>query len=163
MFNLDWSELLIIAVIAVLVVGPKELPGMLRTIGRYVAKMRKVAGEFRTQFDQAMKEAELDGLQDAVRETRSALSTVNPVNEIKQAVTAAEASVKDIPKSIGEAAAAPAPVQATAPAPVNGSANTALPPAAEPAPADSSGTGRRTVAERAAEAWKKAAGEEGGA
>lgn len=163
MFNLDWSELLIIAVIAVLVVGPKELPGMLRTIGRYVAKMRKVAGEFRTQFDQAMKEAELDGLQDAVRETRSALSTVNPVNEIKKAVTTAEASVKDIPRSIGEAGTAPAPAKAEAPAAANGSVNGATAPAADPPKGDTAEADKRSVAERAADAWKKASGDEGGA
>ncbi len=159
MFNLDWSELLIIAVIAVLVVGPKELPGMLRTIGRYVAKMRKVAGEFRTQFDQALKEAELDGLQQAVRETRSALSTVNPVNEIKKAVTTVEASVKDIPKAINESASAP---QVATPPVANGTANSLAAPASE-TPAPEADAGKRSVAERAADAWKKAAGDEGGA
>lgn len=159
MFNLDWSELLIIAVIAVLVVGPKELPGLLRTIGRYVAKMRKVAGEFRTQFDQALKEAELDGLQQAVRETRSALSTVNPVNEIKKAVTTVESSVKDIPKSIN--AAAPAP-PAAAPSATSGSANGAAAPA-EPAKPATPEADTRSVAERAADAWKKASTDEGGA
>lgn len=160
MFNLDWSELLIIAVIAVLVVGPKELPGMLRTIGRYVAKMRKVAGEFRTQFDQALKEAELDGLQQAVRETRSALSTVNPVNEIKKAVTTVESSVKDIPKSINESAPAP---QAAAPSATSGAANGTAAPASEPAAPETADASKRSVAERAADAWKKASTDEGGA
>lgn len=156
MFNLDWSELLIIAVIAVLVVGPKELPGMLRTMGRYVNKMRKVAGEFRAQFDQAMKEAELDGLQEAVRETKSALNQVNPVGELKKAVTEAEKSVKDIPKVIGEKPPA---------ASINGTGNGVAASIAEPVtlPAeDSTDPEKRSVAQRAAEAWKKAS-EEGGA
>lgn len=155
MFNLDWSELLIIAVIAVLVVGPKELPGMLRTIGRYVGKMRKVAGEFRAQFDQAMKEAELDGLQEAVRETKSALSTVNPVSELKKAVTEAETSVKDISKTIAEK---PAATQA---ATVNGAVTAAVPPETVAPPAEAAGAATRSVAQRASDAWKKAAGEEG--
>jgi sec-independent protein translocase protein TatB len=160
MFNLDWSELLIIAVIAVLVVGPKELPGMLRTIGRYVGKMRKVAGEFRTQFDQAMKEAELDGLQDAVRETKSALSTVNPVSELKKAVTQAESSVKDISKDISKpVAASPSAGTGTA---VNGAAAPVVPVAAADSPAGADDAEKRAVAPRAADASKKAAGDESG-
>jgi sec-independent protein translocase protein TatB len=155
MFNLDWSELLIIAVIAVLVVGPKELPGMLRTIGRYVGKMRKVAGEFRTQFDQAMKEAELDGLQEAVRETKSALSTVNPVSELKRAVTEAETSVKDISKTIADK---PAATQAAS---VNGAVTAVVPPETVAPTAEAAGVATRSVAQRASDAWKKAAGDEG--
>jgi sec-independent protein translocase protein TatB len=152
MFNMDWTEMLIIAVIAVLVVGPKELPGMLRTIGRYVTKMRKVAGEFRHQFDQAMKEAELDGVQQAVRDTKAAINQINPVHELKKAVSEAEVAVKDIAKSV-EATSAPA---------VNGAAASLTP--AEPAvtPPAGADTPSRSVAQRAADAWKKAAGDESG-
>ena len=60
MFDIGWSELLIIGVIALIVVGPKELPVLLRTIGRYVGIIRKQAAEFRAQFDEALRETELD-------------------------------------------------------------------------------------------------------
>lgn len=60
MFDIGWSELLIIGVIALIVVGPKELPVLLRTIGRYVGIIRKQAAEFRAQFDEALRESELD-------------------------------------------------------------------------------------------------------
>jgi sec-independent protein translocase protein TatB len=162
MFNLDWSELLIIAVIAVLVVGPKELPGMLRTMGRYAGKMRKVAGEFRAQFDQAMREAELDGLQDAMRETKSALSQVNPVGELRKAVNEAEKSVKDVPKAIDTKPIEEKP----GPAAVNGAANGAAPSATDTesqAARETDDPDKRSVAQRAAEAWKKASSEESGA
>lgn len=60
MFDIGWSELLIIAVVALIVVGPKDLPVLLRTIGRYVGIVRRQAAEFRAQFDEALRESELD-------------------------------------------------------------------------------------------------------
>lgn len=60
MFDLTSSKLLILAIVALLVVGPKDFPVLLRTIGRYVGLLRKHAAEFRSQFDEAMREAELD-------------------------------------------------------------------------------------------------------
>lgn len=62
MFDFAWSELLIIIVIAIVVVGPKDLPRMMRVIGRFVGKARAIAGEFRMGLDQLTREAELDEL-----------------------------------------------------------------------------------------------------
>ncbi|MEZ5924839.1 MAG: Sec-independent protein translocase protein TatB [Hyphomicrobiaceae bacterium] len=153
MFNLDWTELLIIAVIAVLVVGPKELPGMLRTIGQYVGKMRKVAGEFRNQFDQAMKEAELDGVQQAIKDTKAVVNQVNPVHELKKAVLEADTTVKEISKTVDEKPGVNGATASATPA-VGATVTPPPPPTSEE---------KRTVAQRAADAWKKAAGDESGA
>lgn len=60
MFDISWSELLILGIVTLVFVGPKELPVFLRTIGRYVGMIKRQAGEFREQFDGAMREAELD-------------------------------------------------------------------------------------------------------
>jgi len=60
MFDIGWSELLILGVIALIVVGPKDLPGLLRTLGKYLGVIRRQASEFRTQFDEALRETELD-------------------------------------------------------------------------------------------------------
>ena len=60
MFDIGWQEILVIAIVLIVVVGPKDLPRMLRTFGRTTAKMRSMAGDFRRQFDDALKEAELD-------------------------------------------------------------------------------------------------------
>lgn len=60
MFDIGWSELLILGVIALIVVGPKDLPVLLRTLGKYVGIIRKQAGEFRAQFDEALRETEID-------------------------------------------------------------------------------------------------------
>lgn len=60
MFEIGWSELLIVAVVALVVVGPKDLPVLLRTIGRYVGDAKRLMGSLRTQFDDAVREADLD-------------------------------------------------------------------------------------------------------
>ncbi len=66
MFDIGWSELLLIAVIAVVVVGPKDLPRMLRTVGKTVGKMRRMANDFQRQFNDALKEAEIDEIKKSV-------------------------------------------------------------------------------------------------
>ena len=60
MFDLSSSKLLILGIVALIVVGPKDLPILLRTIGKYVGMIRRQAAEFRSQFDEAMRESELD-------------------------------------------------------------------------------------------------------
>jgi sec-independent protein translocase protein TatB len=62
MFDLSSSKLLILGLVALIVVGPKELPLLLRTLGKYMAMIRRQAAEFRSQFDEAMRESELDTL-----------------------------------------------------------------------------------------------------
>ncbi|MEQ1715253.1 MAG: Sec-independent protein translocase protein TatB [Hyphomicrobium sp.] len=74
MFEISWSELLILAVVTLLFVGPKELPVFLRTIGRYAGMAKRQASEFRAQFDAAMREAELDSMK---KEMESMQASVN--------------------------------------------------------------------------------------
>lgn len=62
MFDITSSKLLILAVVALIVVGPKDLPILLRTVGKYLGVIRRQAAEFRSHFDEAMREAELDQL-----------------------------------------------------------------------------------------------------
>ncbi len=82
MFDIGWTELLVIAVVLIVVVGPKDLPPMLRAFGKMTARARKVAGEFRAQFDEALREAELDD----VRRTISDAQNLNPVNSLREAM-----------------------------------------------------------------------------
>jgi sec-independent protein translocase protein TatB len=74
MFDIGWSELLVVAVVAIVVIGPRDLPAAMRTLGRTLGAMRRMAADFRSQFDDAMRAAELDdlrreiaGLRDAAR------------------------------------------------------------------------------------------------
>jgi|DewCreStandDraft_4_1066084.scaffolds.fasta_scaffold07732_4 sec-independent protein translocase protein TatB len=66
MFDISWGELLIIGMVALVVIGPKELPGVLRTVGQWMAKVRRMAAEFQDQFREAMREAELEELKKKV-------------------------------------------------------------------------------------------------
>jgi len=59
MFDLGWGKLVVIALIALVVIGPKELPAVLRTVGQWMAKIRRMAAEFQGQFNEAMREAEM--------------------------------------------------------------------------------------------------------
>lgn len=59
MFDLAWSEILLVGIVALLVVGPKELPDLLRTVGRWVRKARMMASNFQSTFDQMMRDEEL--------------------------------------------------------------------------------------------------------
>jgi sec-independent protein translocase protein TatB len=59
MFDIGWSELLVIGVVALIVIGPKELPTVLRAVGQWSGKIRRMAGEFQSQFQEAMREAEM--------------------------------------------------------------------------------------------------------
>jgi sec-independent protein translocase protein TatB len=66
MFEIGWGELLIIGIVALIAIGPKELPGVLRTLGQWMSKLRRMASEFQSQFHEAMREAELADLKKQV-------------------------------------------------------------------------------------------------
>jgi sec-independent protein translocase protein TatB len=66
MFGIEWSEYIVIAVVALIVIGPKELPAVLRAIGQWTAKVRRMAAEFQSQFQEAMREAEMADLKKEV-------------------------------------------------------------------------------------------------
>jgi sec-independent protein translocase protein TatB len=68
MFDINWSELVVIGVVALIVIGPKELPAVLRAIGQWTTKIRRMAGEFQSQFQEAMREAEMADLKKQVDE-----------------------------------------------------------------------------------------------
>ena len=82
MLDIGWTELLVIAIVLIVVVGPKDLPPMIRAFGRTMANLRKVTGEFRTQFDQALKEADMD----EVRKTISDVQSLNPTSALRDAI-----------------------------------------------------------------------------
>jgi sec-independent protein translocase protein TatB len=67
MFDVSWSELLILGLVTLIFVGPKELPRFLGTLGRYAGVVRRQANEFRAVFEQAMREAEVEEIQKEVR------------------------------------------------------------------------------------------------
>jgi sec-independent protein translocase protein TatB len=75
MFDIGWSELVVIAVVALIAIGPKELPGVLRMVGQWMGKARKMAAEFQGQFQEAMREAEMADLKKSFDEVKEAASS----------------------------------------------------------------------------------------
>src|SRR6187431_3194640 len=80
MFDIGWSELVVIAVVALIAIGPKELPGVLRMVGQWMGKARKMASEFQGQFQEAMREAEMADLKKSFDEVKDVATGLNPVN-----------------------------------------------------------------------------------
>lgn len=142
MFDIGWTEMLVIAVVMIVVVGPKDLPKMLRAFGKTTTKLRSMAGDFQKQFNEALKEAELDDVKKSVE----ALKGLNPATEIKKQLNPFEKAAADIRAGV-DAAMKPKPADTAAPVAVaaaplkNGAiseaASSAMPAAAVPAAAAS--------------------------
>jgi sec-independent protein translocase protein TatB len=74
MFDIGWSEFVVIAIVALIAIGPKELPGVLRMVGQWIGKARRMAAEFQGQFQEAMREAEMADLKQSFDEVKQAAS-----------------------------------------------------------------------------------------
>src|SRR6476620_8441825 len=89
MFDIGWSEFLVIAVVALIAIGPKELPGVLRTVGQWMGKARRMAAEFQGQFQEAMREAEMADLKksfDEVKEAATGFTSGNVMTSLEKDV-----------------------------------------------------------------------------
>ncbi|EHK54883.1 Sec-independent protein translocase protein TatB [Allomesorhizobium alhagi] len=111
MFDIGWTEMLVIAIIMIVVVGPKDLPRMLRPFGRTTAKLRSMAGDFQKQFNEALKEAELDDVKKSVDSLRG----LNPAAEIKKQLNPFEKAAADVRAGL-DSAMKPAPSKVAEPA-----------------------------------------------
>jgi sec-independent protein translocase protein TatB len=92
MFDIGWSEMLIIGVVALVVIGPKELPGALRTFAYWMKQARKLAREFQSGVDDMIRAAEIDEAKKAVDDarrnfTKDIETAVDPTGEVKQALS----------------------------------------------------------------------------
>ena len=99
MFDISWTEFLLIGVVALVVIGPKELPGVMRTMGQWTRKVRGMAAEFQSQFQEAMREAEMADLKKQVDDMASDLTSLDPLKSVREDV---ETMGKDIEKSFSE-------------------------------------------------------------
>jgi sec-independent protein translocase protein TatB len=164
MFDLSWSHIAILVVVALIVLGPKELPNAIRTGAQLLRAGRKLAGEFRSGVDELVREAELDETRRTITQAmtegmdNTIGETVDPFREIKASLQgdlladrpAAEQPAAELPgpSNIVINDAPPAPPNSIVPPPPEGaSAETAVTPSAdvsaptssEPAPAPSAG------------------------
>jgi sec-independent protein translocase protein TatB len=120
MFDIGWSEFVVIAVVALIAIGPKELPGVLRMVGQWMGKARKMAAEFQGQFQEAMREAEMADLKksfDEVKEAATGFTSGNVMTSLEKDVGNA-LRIDDIDKPAAAATETPAidpPVTPTTP------------------------------------------------
>jgi sec-independent protein translocase protein TatB len=97
MFDISWTEFLLIGVVALIVIGPKELPAVLRTLGQYTRKVRSMAADFQGQFQEAMREAEMADLKKQVDDIAHDIKSYDPLKDVR---TDVEAAGKDIQTSL---------------------------------------------------------------
>jgi sec-independent protein translocase protein TatB len=170
MFGLGWGEMVVIGIVALIAIGPKELPTVLRTLGQWMGKVRRMANEFQGQFQEALREAEFADLKkhaDDISSSVSEFSNLDPLADIQKDVErefaetpAAETKPAETPnaEAAAPASGAPLPDGATLPAAVLPAIDVPLPeqppaltgadflppepPAsAEPAPVKKAGSG----------------------
>jgi sec-independent protein translocase protein TatB len=138
MFDIGWSELLLIGIVALIAIGPKELPGALRTLGQWMGKVRRMASEFQNQFHEAMREAELADLKKEVDEMATKAQSYahfDPIDDIRKDIEKAASPPPDL-DTLTDTASSPPPSASTPPvatAPASPPAATETPPAAAPA------------------------------
>ena len=101
MFDISWTEFLLIGVVALIVIGPKELPAVLRTLGQYTRKVRSMAADFQGQFQEAMREAEMADLKQQVEDIATDIKQYDPLKDVRADV---EAAGKDIQASLDQPA-----------------------------------------------------------
>jgi sec-independent protein translocase protein TatB len=106
MLDIGWTELLVIAVVLIVVVGPKDLPPMIRAFGKMTANFRKMAGDFRAQFDEALREADMDD----VRKTISDAQKLNPTNALRDAINPLRQMGEDLKADLQKATQIPNPL-----------------------------------------------------
>ena len=157
MFDIGWGELLVIGVVARVAIGPKELPGVLRTVGQWTGKLRRMATEFQNQFHEAMREAELADLKKQVDEMTSEVrsyGSFDPVSDVRRELEKTQSQIenamaekptaeKAAPQSVAENLASSMtsstdPVPADAP---SAASNVAAPDATVQAPSEETSAG----------------------
>jgi sec-independent protein translocase protein TatB len=126
MFDIGWGELVVIGIVALIAIGPKELPTVLRTLGQFMGKVRRMANEFQGQFQEAMREAEMADLKKHAEDIKSSIGDIanfNPMastqKEIESAFDAAEkGAASEVPAETSSAALPePSPVEVKVPLP----------------------------------------------
>jgi sec-independent protein translocase protein TatB len=136
MFDISWSEFLLIGIVALIVIGPKELPAVMRTLGQWTRKVRSMAAEFQNQFQEAMREAEMTDLKKQVDDMARDVTDVDPLkgvrDDIENVGSDVQRSLSSTEQDTAEQTAASAAGEPELPLPA--------PVASDPAPAASSDT-----------------------
>ncbi len=110
MFDLDISKMIIVGIVALAVIPPKDLPRVMRTVGQTIGKMRRMAAEFQGQFMEAMREVEREADLDSVKKEFQAINdqakidtSFDPVGMMREDMTKAVATSASVPEAAAEA------------------------------------------------------------
>ena len=87
MFDIGWGELVVIGIVALIAIGPKELPTVLRTLGQYMGKIRRMAADFQGQFQEALREAEMADLKKQADDLHSTVKDFTSFDPMADAPT----------------------------------------------------------------------------
>tara|TARA_B100000378_G_C17853818_1_gene346079 strand:+ start:5 stop:568 length:564 start_codon:yes stop_codon:yes gene_type:complete len=101
MLDIGWTELLVVAIVLVVVVGPRELPHVLRTFGKTMTKFRRMASDFRSQMDDALKEADMEDVSTAIRDVKK----INPANQLRDAFNPLRQTARDLDSDLRKSTA----------------------------------------------------------
>jgi sec-independent protein translocase protein TatB len=102
MFGFGWGEIVVIGIVALIAIGPKELPSVLRSIGHWMGKIRRMANEFQGQFNEALREAELSDLKKQAEEVTQSITSYDPLGDTQKEIEKTfefDDPLKDPPKS----------------------------------------------------------------
>jgi len=102
MFDIGWTELLLVAVVAIVVIGPKDLPRAMRSVGQWTSRVKRMAGDFQRQFNEAVREAELEDVKNEVAK----LKKLDPMADIKKTIAKADTDLKGEIKKVDDSVAA---------------------------------------------------------
>lgn len=97
MFDISWSEFLLIGIVALIVIGPKELPAVMRMLGQWTRKVRGMASEFQNQFQEAIREAEMADLKKEVDDLAQDVKNFDPLKEVRADL---ESTGEDVKRSL---------------------------------------------------------------
>jgi sec-independent protein translocase protein TatB len=140
MFDIGWSELLVIGVVALVVIGPKDLPKALKMVGFWVRKARQVSGEFRASIDQMVREAELEEVRQQVKKAteldieKEFKDTVDPTGSLAEAIKPPELPDLNAPAAPTKQAEPTPPTEPPPAIPAPESSDAPHTGAAEPSP-----------------------------
>ena len=146
MLDMSWGEIMVIGAVALIVIGPKDLPKALRTVGQMTSKLRRMASEFQGQFNEAMREAELDEVKKQLQSVNDSVPSLNasfnPIqtirDELKTSIEAPEkapepGAVQDVAQVTSDQGSSdPAPAQPTSDASIQAVVEGRAPDPADP-------------------------------
>ena len=97
MFDIGWDEMLLTAIVAIVVIGPKDLPRALRVAGQWLGKVRRVSGHFHAGIENMIREAEIEEMEAKWREQNEAIMREHPIASAEMALDGAGAGAEPIP------------------------------------------------------------------